>query len=350
MEARALYPRTPPSPWAGRRVLITGGLGFIGSNLAIRLANLGARVTLVDAMIPDYGGNLFNIEPAKDRVAINFGDVCDRLAMNWLVKEQDYVFHLAGQVSHVMSMIDPFPDIEFNIKGTAVVMEAVRHHNPAAKVIFTGTRGQYGPASQLPVSETAPTNPRAIYEVSNLTAEKIIQVYHQTHGIPAVMLRLTNIYGPRAQMRHSQYGVVNWFVRQALDGEPIRVFGTGKILRDFVYVDDCVDAILAAATCEGAVGEIFNVGWDRPTTFLELAQTLERLCDGCTWHFAPFSPERAAQEPGDYYSDITKIRTLVGWQPRTRLEDGLRTTLDYYRRHRDHYWARPHSSASRIAA
>ena len=179
-------------------------------------------------MIPEYGGNLFNIEPVRDRVAVNFGDVCDRLAMNWLVRDQDYVFHLAGQVSHVMSMTDPFPDIEFNIKGTAVVMEAVRHHNPTAKVVFTGTRGQYGPASQLPVSETAPTNPKAIYEVSNLTAEKIIQVYHQTHGIPAVLLRLTNIYGPRAQMRHSQYGVVNWFVRQALDGEPIRVFGTGQ--------------------------------------------------------------------------------------------------------------------------
>ena len=325
--------------WSGRRVLITGGLGFIGSNLAIRLANLGARVTIVDAMIPEYGGNLFNIEPVRDRVAVNFGDVCDRLAMNWLVKGQDYVFHLAGQVSHVMSMIDPFPDIEFNIKGTAVVMEAVRHHNPAAKVIFTGTRGQYGPASQLPVSETAPTNPKAIYEVSNLTAEKIIQVYHQTHGIPAVMLRLTNTYGPRAQMRHSQYGVVNWFVRQAFDGEPIRVFGTGQILRDFVYVDDCVDAILAVATCDDAVGEIFNVGSGQPTSFLELAKLLERICPTCTWHYAPFSPERAAQEPGDFYADIAKIRGVVGWEPRTDLEEGLRRTLDYYEANRDRYWS-----------
>ena len=345
-----MSPHIVANPWTGRRALITGGLGFIGSNLAIRLAQLGARVTLVDAMIPEYGGNLFNIEPARDRVVVNFGDVCDRLAMNWLVRDQDYVFHLAGQVSHVMSMIDPFPDIEFNIKGTAVVMEAVRHHNPTAKVIFTGTRGQYGPALQLPVSETAATNPKAIYEVSNLTAEKIIQVYHQTHGIPAVLLRLTNIYGPRAQMRHSQYGVVNWFVRRALDGEPIRIFGTGKILRDFVYVDDCVDAILAAATCDAAVGEIFNVGRDQPTTFLELAKTLEHLCDGCTWHFAPFSPERAAQEPGDFYSDITKIRSIVGWQPRTSLENGLRATLNYYRQHRDHYWPRPEPISNRAAA
>jgi UDP-glucose 4-epimerase len=333
-----MSPPNSANVWAGCRVLVTGGLGFIGSNLAIRLANLGARVTLVDAMIPEYGGNLFNIEPVRDRVSVNFGDVCDRLAMNWLVKGQHYVFHLAGQVSHVMSLTDPFADIEFNIKGTAVVMEALRHHNSRAKIVFTGTRGQYGPATDLPVSESAPTNPKAIYEVSNLTAEKIIQVYHQTHGIPAVLLRLTNIYGPRAQMRHSQYGVVNWFVRQALDGEPIRVFGTGRILRDFVYVDDCVDAILMAATCERAVGEVFNVGWDRPTSFLELAKALERLCPGCTWHFAPFSPERAAQEPGDFYSDITKIRTVVGWEPRVELVEGLRRTLDYYRRHRDQYW------------
>jgi UDP-glucose 4-epimerase len=329
------------NPWAGCRALITGGLGFIGSNLAIRLAELGARVTLMDAMIPEYGGNLFNIEPVRDRVVVNFGDVCDRLAMNWLVKGQDYVFHLAGQVSHVMSMTDPFPDIEFNIKGTAVVMEAVRRHNPRATVVFTGTRGQYGPATQLPVSEAAPTNPKAIYEVSNLTAEKIIQVYHQTHGIPAVLLRLTNTYGPRGQMRHSQYGVVNWFIRQALDGEPIRVFGTGRILRDFLYVDDSVDAILATAACDAAVGEIFNVGRDQPTSFLDVAKALERLCPGCTWHHAPFSPERAAQEPGDFYSDITKIRTAVGWEPRTELDVGLRQTLDYYRAHRDHYWARP---------
>jgi UDP-glucose 4-epimerase len=276
--------------------------------------------------------------------------VCDRLAMNWLVRDQDFVFHLAGQVSHVMSMTDPFPDIEFNIKGTAVVMEAVRRHNPRATVVFTGTRGQYGPATKLPVSETAPTNPKAIYEVSNLTAEKIIQVYHQTHGIPAVLLRLTNIYGPRGQMKHSQYGVVNWFVRQALDGEPIKVFGTGRILRDFVYMDDCVDAILATAGCEAAVGEIFNVGRDRPTSFLDVARTLERLCPGCSWHHARFSQERAAQEPGDFYSDITKIRAVVGWEPRTDLEEGLRRTLEYYRQHRDHYWPRPIAAAERRAA
>ena len=231
-------------------------------------------------MIPEYGANLFNVAPVRDRVVINFGDICDRHAMDWLVRGQDYVFHLAGQVSHVLSMSNPYPDIEYNIKGTVVVMEALLRYNPSARLIFTGTRGQYGPAIHLPVDERAPTNPKAIYEISNLAAEKIILVYHQTHGIRSVLLRLTNVYGPRAQMRHSQYGVVNWFVRLALEGTPIKVFGDGQILRDFLYVDDCVGAMVRCALCERAYGEIFNVGIDRPTSFLELAEVLVRLCEG----------------------------------------------------------------------
>jgi UDP-glucose 4-epimerase len=318
--------------------LITGGLGFIGSSLAIRLARAGARVTLVDAMVPDYGGNLFNVEPVKDQVAINFGNICDHHAMNWLVRGQDYVFHLAGQVSHVLSLTDPFPDIEYNVKGTAVLMEAVRRHNPGTRVVFTGTRGQYGPAVQLPVDEDAPTNPKGIYEISNLTAEKIIKVYHDIHGIHSVLLRLTNVYGPRAQMRHHHYGVVNWFVRLALDGRCIQVFGDGRIKRDFLYVDDCVDAIVLAAVTPAARGEILNVGVDRPTTFLQLAKTLIRVSGSGSWRFAPFTPERRAQEPGDFYTDIRKIGRLVGWRPRTSLSRGLRATVDYYRSFREHYW------------
>jgi len=333
-----MTPAASIAAFDGARVLITGGLGFIGSSLAIRLVGAGARVTVVDAMIPDYGGNPFNIEPVRDRVAVNFGDICDRHAMDWLVRGQDYVFHLAGQVSHIMSMTDPFPDIEYNIKGTAVVMEALRLHNPKAKVIFTGTRGQYGSTVQPPVNELAPTNPKGIYEISNLSAEKIIQVYNQVHGIPAVLLRLTNIYGPRAQMKHSQYGVANWFVRMALDGVPIRVFGTGLAMRDFLYIDDCVEALVLTAASEKANGEIFNVGVDSPTNFLELAQLLTRICDGASWEYAPFTPERKAQEPGDFYSDISKIRTLIGWEPTMTLEAGMAKTLAFYRAHRDKYW------------
>jgi UDP-glucose 4-epimerase len=330
---------------AGARALITGGLGFIGSNLACRLVELGADVTLVDAMIPEYGGNLFNIAAIRDRVKVNFSDICDRHAMDWLIRDQDYVFHLAGQVSHVMSLTDPYPDIEYNIKGTLVVMEAVRRYSPRARVVFTGTRGQYGAAVRLPVAEDAPTHPKGIYEISNLTAEKIIQVYDDIHGIHSVLLRLTNIYGPRAQMKHPHYGVVNWFVRVALDGGCIKVFGDGQIKRDFLYVDDCVDAILQSAVTDEARGQILNVGIDRPTNFLQLTQTLIRVAGSGRWEFAPFSPERKIQEPGDFYSDIAKITKLVGWRPATSLEEGLRETVQFYRAHGSHYWTATHSAA-----
>lgn len=218
-------------------------------------------------------------------------------------------------------------------------MEACKHFNPAVCVIHTGTRGQYGSAVSLPVKEDAPTNPKGIYEISNLTAEKIMQVYYSAHGIRSVLLRLTNIYGPRAQMRHPRYGVANWFVRLAIDDDTIKVFGDGQIKRDFLYIDDCVQAILMAAVCEAAHGEILNVGIDQPTTFVELAETLIRVAGSGQWEFAPFSAERKAQEPGDFYSDISKIRRIINWYPSTDLETGLRLTVDYYRQYKSYYWS-----------
>lgn len=324
--------------FSGKNILITGGLGFIGSSLAIRLADAGADVSIVDVMIPDYGGNLFNIEPIKGRAKVNFSDITDAHSVNYLVRDRDYIFHCAGQVCHVMSMTNPFPDIDFNIKGTAILLEACKKHNPKVKIIKMGTRGQYGPAVKLPVSEDAPTNPKGIYEISNLTAEKIIKVYNDIHGIKSVLLRLTNIYGPRAQMKHSRFGVANWFIRQAIDNETIKIFGDGKLLRDFLYIDDCVDAILMSAMTQDAVGEVLNVGIDKPTTFLELAQQIIKVAGSGKWEFAPFSEERKAQEPGNFYSDISKIKRIVGWEPKTSLSEGLKETIDYYKKHKSKYW------------
>lgn len=324
--------------FTGKKVLITGGLGFIGSNLAISLVKLGAEVTLMDAMIPEYGANLFNIEPARKDVHINYSNVCDEHSMNYLVKDKDYIFHLAGQVSHIKSMTNPFPDIEMNIKGTAVLMEACKKYNRDAVVVRSGTRGQYGTVVKLPVAEDAPTNPKGIYEISNLTAEKIIKVYHDNFGIRCVLLRLTNIYGPRAQMKTHHYGVANWFVRLAIDNETIQVFGDGQLKRDFLYVDDCVDALLMSAAKEAAYGQIFNVGVDKPVTFIELIKTIIDIAKSGKWEFAPFSPERAAQEPGDFFSDITKIKKHVGWSPKVSLKSGMELTVKYYREHKRHYW------------
>jgi UDP-glucose 4-epimerase len=324
--------------FAGAQVLVTGGAGFIGSTLALRLVDLGADVTLVDAMIAGYGGNLFNVAPIRDRVRLEVADVRDADGMNDLVRDKDYVFHLAAQVSHMRSLTDPFPDIDINIKGTAVVLEACKAHNRRAVVVRAGTRGQYGPATKLPVSEDAAMNPKGLYEISQLAAEKILQVYHDQFGIPAVNLRLTNVYGPRAQMRSPDFGVANWFVRLAIDGGTIKVFGDGSIKRDFLYVDDCVEAMLACAAEPAAHGGVYNVGAGEHATFKQFAEALVEIAGTGGWEYAPFTPERAAQEPGDFYSDIARIRAAVGWEPRTPLAEGIRRTVEFYRAHKAHYW------------
>jgi UDP-glucose 4-epimerase len=324
--------------WSRKRVLVTGGLGFIGSNLAIRLVEAGARVTLCDALIDGYGGNRANIREIASDVDIRIADVRDEAAMAELVADRDVVFHLAAQVSHVMSLSNPYPDIDINIKGTAAVLEACRKRNPSAVVVRSGTRGQYGPAVTLPVSEEAPSDPRGLYEISQLSAEMICRTYTRIHGIRTVPLRLTNVYGPRAQMRHSQFGVVNWFVRLALSGEPIPIFGTGKILRDFLYVDDCVEALLLAAGEPAAAGEVLNVGSDHASTFLEVARILQEIVPGVEVRFTEFSPERKAQEPGDFVSDITKIRRVLGWSPEVDLREGLARTVAFYRERAGEYF------------
>jgi UDP-glucose 4-epimerase len=322
----------------GSRCLVTGGLGFLGSNLAIRLVEEGADVTLVDAMIPEYGGNLANIAEIHGRVHANFADIRDRSAMNYLVRGTDFVFHLAGQVSHVMSLNDPFPDIDINIGGTTVVLEALRRNTVDAKVIFSSTRGAYGPVPKLPVDEEQASNPVALHEISKLTAELIFKAYLQQHGIRSTMLRFTNTYGPRSQMQHGKYGVVNYFIRRAMDGDVIEVFGEGSVLRDYLFVSDAVDALVLAAESAGPEGVVYNVGWPSPTSLLELVKAVIDAAGSGHWRFAPYSEERKAQEPGDFYSDISRIRTGLGWEPKVELTEGLRRTVDYYREHRAAYW------------
>jgi len=321
-----------------KEVLITGGLGFLGSNLAIALVGLGASVTLIDAMRDDHGGNIFNISPVRDRVTINFSDVRDKSSLKYLVRDKDYIFHLAGQNDHVLSLTNPFPDIDINIKGSAILLEMCKRHNKKARLVYSGTRGEYGHAAMLPVGEEQPVHPRGIYELSSLTAQQLFQIYNDNHGVLSVTLRLTNIYGERAQMKHSRFGVANWFIRLAIDGSTIPVFGDGSYLRDFLYVQDAVDAMLRCAVTEAAFGHIFNVGNHRAANFRELAEMVVHAAESGRWEFAPFTAERAAQEPGDFCSDIRKIRRIVGWQPTTGLEDGLRRTVAYYRQYKEHYW------------
>jgi UDP-glucose 4-epimerase len=324
--------------WNGKKVLVTGGAGFIGSTLVLRLAALGAQVTVADAMLPEYGGNLFNLESVRDRIRVQMADVRDEHIMALLAEGVDVVFHLAAQVSHVKSLSDPYPDIDINIKGTVALMEAVRKTAPGAVVVRSGTRGEYGASATLPVNEDAPTQPRGLYEISLLANEKIMLMYHASHKLKTVHLRITNTYGPRAQMRSSHYGVANWLVRLALDGTPITLMGDGLQKRDFLYVDDCVDAMMRAAVTPAAWGEVINIGDDHPSSFRDLAESIVRAVPGASIQYIDYTPERRALEPGDFYSDITKAGRILGWRPTVALQEGVQRTVDYYRAHRAQYW------------
>lgn len=323
--------------YAGVPALITGGLGFIGSNLAIRLVELGAHVTLVDSMLEGHGANPFNIEPVRDCVTVEVGDVRDPALMRRLVRDQAFVFHLAGYNDHVLGLHDPFPALDVNIRGAAVLLEACRAASPEARLVYTGTRGEYGTAS-MPAREDQAKNPRGVYELSSLTAQWLFRIYNDQHGLRSVGLRLANIYGERAHMRHDRFGVANWFLRQALDDATIRIFGDGRFARDFVYVQDAVDAILMSALTEGAYGETLNVGDDHPSNFRDLAERIVRVAGSGRLAFVPFAADRALSEPGDSYCDIGKIRRLVGWAPMTGIDEGLGATVTFYRKYKEHYW------------
>jgi UDP-glucose 4-epimerase len=322
--------------YRGKSVLVTGGLGFIGSNLVRSLADLGAKVTAVDSLLPDYGGNLFNLAGYEDKVRINIADVRGH-GMKYLVKGQQVLFNLAGQVSHIDSMSDPFTDLEINCTSQLWILEAVRQQNPELKVVYAGTRQIYGSPQYLPVDEKHPLKPTDVNGINKISGELYHLVYHSVYGIRASSLRLTNTYGPRQLIKHSRQGFIGWFVRQALLGEEIQVFGDGTQKRDFDHVSDAVDAFLRAGASDAADGQVFNLGGEAPITLAELARMLVEIAGQGSYRLVPFPPERKRIDIGDFYGDTTKIRTALGWAPKLPLRQGLEQTLAYYRAHKDHY-------------
>lgn len=321
-----------------KKVLITGGLGFVGSNLSIKLAELGADVLIVDNMLPRQGGNVFNIEPVKDKVKINISDIRNPTSMNHLVKGMDYIYHIAGQVNHVDSVKDPLNDLSINVEGTLVLMEALRMNNPDAKVIFTGTRGEYGSSLTLPVAENHAINPIGIYAITNFAAERIVLTYHNLHHIKSLCLRITNTFGPRHQMAHDEYGVFNWFIRKAMDNEVIPIFGDGRILRDYLYIDDLTESLITIADSDVAYGEVYNVGSGVPLSFVDLANKIIEISGSGRVDYTEFTTERKALEPGDYYADITKIKKTINWSPKISIDEGIKKTIEYYKKYKEHYW------------
>ena len=322
--------------YRGRKVLVTGGLGFIGSNLCRSLADLGARVLAVDSLLPDYGGNLFNLAGYEDRVQVNIADVRGH-GMGYLVRGQDVLFNLAGQVSHIDSMTDPFTDLEINCRSQLWILEALRKNNPEARVVYAGTRQVYGKPVRLPVDESHPLNPTDVNGINKISGELYHLVYHSVYGIRACSLRLTNTYGPRQLIRHSRQGFIAWFVRQAVLGEEIQIFGDGSQKRDFDYVDDVVDAFLRAGASDGAPGQVFNLGGETAITLLDLARMLIEIAGAGSYTLVPFPEERKRIDIGDFQADPSKVREALGWQPRVGLREGLERTVAYYRQHKERY-------------
>lgn len=327
--------------YRGRRVMITGGLGFIGSNLALRLAELGADVLIVDSLIPDAGANFFNIEPIRERIRVNVADVRQPHTMNYLVRGEDVIFNLAGQVSHIDSMRDPYSDLEVNCRAQLTLLEACRHHNPGAKVVFAGTRQVYGRPDSLPVDETHLVRPTDVNGINKVAGEYYHLVYNNVFGVRACSLRLTNVYGPRQLIRHNRQGFIGWFVRLALDGAEIQIFGDGSQVRDFVYVDDAVDAFLRAGATDAVNGEVFNVGGAEPIAHAALVQLLLELSGHGSCRFVEWPPEKKAIDIGSFYADSSRFQARTGWAPQVSLRDGLAATLAYYREHYARYVEEP---------
>ena len=323
--------------YRGRKVMITGGLGFIGSNLARRLVELGADVLIVDSLIPDSGGSLFNIDGIADRVRVNIADIRQQNTMNHLVRDRAVIFSLAGQVSHIDSMRDPYTDLEINCRSPLTVLEACRHHNPAAKVVFAGTRQIYGRPDSLPVDETHVVRPIDVNGIDKAAGESYHIVYNNAFGVRACSLRLANVFGPRQLIRHNRQGFIGWFIRLAIENREIQIYGDGSQIRDLVYVDDAADAFLRAGAADACNGEVFNVGGDEPICHRDLAALLVEIAGSGRVAHMPWPAEQRAIDIGSFYADSTKFKQTTGWAPTVTVREGFARTIAFYREHLGEY-------------
>lgn len=322
----------------GKSVMITGGLGMIGSTIARMIVGHGAKVTIVDACIEPYGANLFNIDDIRDSVKVNICDIRDKEAMKVLVRGQDIIFNLAGQVSHNDSLDNPYIDADINYIGHLNVLECLKKYNRDAVILHAGSRLQFGKIEYNPVDENHPLNPRTPYALNKTAAENSYRFYNEVHGIKTVSFRIANPYGPRSQMRHSKYSMVNWFIRQAMEGKTITVFGDGSQIRDYIFVDDLANAFILAALTPVCYGEVFNVGSGTGTSFLDMVNAVISIVGRGEMKLVPWPENYLNVETGDYITDVGKIATKTDWRPKTSLADGIKKTHEYYSMHSRLYW------------
>lgn len=321
----------------GKNVLVLGGLGFIGSNTAHRCIKQGANVTIYDALLPMYGGNPANIAEIKDKVKVIKKDMREKPALEEAVKEQDLIFNCAGQVSHVDSMADPYLDIDINLIANINLLEACRKHNDSTKIVFAGTRAEIGKAEYSPIDEKHPTNPTDIYGIDKLAAEKYHLLYNEVYGIRACSLRINNAYGERHQMKHSKYGILNWFIRLALEDKEIQVYGEGNQTRDYNYISDVIDAMMLAAESEKANGKFYLLGSGKEVKFIDLVELVIKLADSGSYKKVPFPEMRKKIEVGNILVSYEKIKKELGWQPKIGLEEGLKRTIEFYKQRLPEY-------------
>jgi|SRR3989344_1909903 len=320
----------------GKNVLVTGGLGFIGSNLSIKLVDLGAKVTIIDALLANYGGNKFNITPLS-RVKVKIADMRNQKVMDKIVRGQKIIFNLAGTLSHIDSMTDPFVDLDINCRAQLCLLEACRKYNPGVRIIYAGTRNQYGKALYLPVDEKHIEDPTDINGINSIAGEKYHFLYHRIYGLEVVSLRMTNTFGPRHQMKHPKQGVLNWFIRLLLENKTVELFGDGSQIRDINYVDDVVDALILCAKSKKANGNVYNLG-GTPITLLDFVKKVIDYLGYGKYKIVKFPKDRSSIEIGNYVADVKKIKNDLGWQAKVPVEEGIRRTIEYYKNYQKHYF------------
>lgn len=320
-----------------KNVLITGGLGFIGSTLAHRLVERGATVSVVDNLDPLYGGNLFNVKGIEDKIRIIREDVINVEKIFPEIEKANVIFHLAAQVSYIDSLTMPFTDMDINAKSTLNILEACRNYNQKAKIVFSSSRMVYGKVTKPIVTENCETNPLSLYGIHKLTSEKYLLMYYKDFGIPSTVLRLTNPYGPRQQVKHSKYSLVGWFVRQAMENKLIKIYGDGQQLRDYIFIDDIVEAMLDCGANDGTNGEIINIGSGTSTKFCDMVSSVLECVKSGSMEFVPWPDNYEKVETGDISVDISKLQNITGWKPKFTLKEGISRTYEYYKQYMDKY-------------
>jgi UDP-glucose 4-epimerase len=317
--------------FSGKRALVTGGVGLIGSAVARKLVAAGCSVTIIDNLDPEGGGNRKNIEDCDDRLEVICGDIRDKEVIADLLEGQDFLFHLAAQTSHVGSMRAPLFDLDNNVTATVQILEVARKVAPDIQIVFSSTRQVFGPADYLPVDERHPVRPPDVNAINKIAAEQYLALYNRIYGVRSTSLRLTNIYGPGMRVKDAAQNFLGIWIKQVLDGEKIRIFGDGRQIRDFVFVDDCADLMLKVARKRPAVNACYLVGGGQPARLIDLAETLVHLSGRGSFELTPFPPERSAIDIGDFFGLHERVSAEFDWQPETTLEKGLQATLDYYR-------------------